>query len=199
MLTSGHVFEGPFARGEPSSALFEHSKILASASWRLKPIDTGEIAEQGEGFEKRTEELYNSDSSLCQDIFVLESSKPCRRNLCSHSMRTQFAAKDPVHMLKFLGAVGETLTGTSSCHGLRVALRDFTAKILEDAVKLGFGPIRVCTTAGQSGTQARAHWSLLFLSRCTCFNLSFVVHGSQGLSHVGANGSKGNKANADDD
>ena len=29
---------------------------------------------------------------------------------------------------------------------------DYTAKILEDAVKLGFGPIRVCTTAGQSVT-----------------------------------------------
>ena len=39
--TSGHVFEGPPAPGEPSSALFGNSKNLASVSCRSKPIDTG--------------------------------------------------------------------------------------------------------------------------------------------------------------
>ena len=43
----------------------------------------------------------------------------------------------------------EALDSTSSCRGLRLTQGDYTAKIL-DAVKFGFGPIRVCTTAGQS-------------------------------------------------
>ena len=38
------------------------------------------------------------------------------------------------------------------CRGHRLTQGDFTAKVLEDAVKLGFGPIRVCRTAGQSVT-----------------------------------------------
>ena len=42
---TGHVLEGLRARGEPSSAFFENSKNLASSSCRLKPIDTGKIAE----------------------------------------------------------------------------------------------------------------------------------------------------------
>ena len=49
---SGHVLEGLPARGEPSSAFFENSKNLASSSCRLKPIDTGKIAEQGNGLRK---------------------------------------------------------------------------------------------------------------------------------------------------
>ena len=55
-------------------------------------------------------------------------------------------------MQKFLGVVRETWNGTSSCRGLRLTQSDYTAKVLEDDVKLGFGLIRVCTTAGQSGT-----------------------------------------------
>ena len=51
------------------------------------------------------------------------------------------SAKDPIQMQKYLGVVREAWDSTSS-----------TAKILEDAVKLGFGPIRVCTTAGRSVT-----------------------------------------------
>ena len=43
---SGHVFQGPLAREEPSSAFFETSKNLAFSSCRLKPIDTGKIAEK---------------------------------------------------------------------------------------------------------------------------------------------------------
>ena len=54
--TSGHVFEGLLARGEPSSALFENSKNLASSSCRLRLIDTGKIAEK-RGIEKRTAEF----------------------------------------------------------------------------------------------------------------------------------------------
>ena len=46
--TSGQVFEGLPARGEPSSALFGNSKNLASSSCRLKPIEKGKIAEQRE-------------------------------------------------------------------------------------------------------------------------------------------------------
>ena len=55
-------------------------------------------------------------------------------------------------MPKFLGVVREAWDSTSSCHGLRLTQDDSSAKVLEDAVKLGFGPIRVCTTAGQSVT-----------------------------------------------
>ena len=51
-----HVFEGLPARGEPSSALFENSKNLASSSFGLRPLDTGNIAEREEGVRK---ELHN--------------------------------------------------------------------------------------------------------------------------------------------
>ena len=44
--TAGHVFEDLPAPDEPSSALFGNSKNLASSSCRLKPFDTGKIAEQ---------------------------------------------------------------------------------------------------------------------------------------------------------
>ena len=67
-------------------------------------------------------------------------------------VRTHFAAKDPAQMQKVLGVVREAWAGASSCRGLRLTQSDYTAKILEDAVKLGFGPIRVCTTVGQSVT-----------------------------------------------
>ena len=50
--TSGHIYEGLRARGEPSSELFGHLKNLASASCRSTPVDTGKIAEQGEGLRK---------------------------------------------------------------------------------------------------------------------------------------------------
>ena len=43
--TSGYVFEGLPARGEPSSALLENSKNLAPFSCRFWPLDTGKIAE----------------------------------------------------------------------------------------------------------------------------------------------------------
>ena len=49
MDTSGHVFAGLLARGEPSSELVENSQNLASSSCGLKPIGTGKIAEQREG------------------------------------------------------------------------------------------------------------------------------------------------------
>ena len=76
------------------------------------------------------------------------------------------------------------------CRGHRLTQGDFTAKVLEDAVKLGFGPIRVCRTAGQSVTPPDPKLlpeqpcdpgvreligSLLFLSRCTHFDMSFVI------------------------
>ena len=71
----------------------------------------------------------------------LDAGKPLR-TLDWKVVRTQFAAKDPVQMQKFLGVVREAWDSTSSCHGLRLTQGDYTAKILEDAVKLGFGPIR---------------------------------------------------------
>ena len=51
--TSGHVIDGLLARGEPSSALYENSKNLASSSCRLRPIDTSKIAEQEEGLRRK--------------------------------------------------------------------------------------------------------------------------------------------------
>ena len=81
----------------------------------------------------------------------LDAAKPLR-TLVLKVVRTQFAAKDPVHMQKFLGVVREAWESTSSCRGLRFTQNDYTANIVEDAVKLGLGPIRVCTTAGQSVT-----------------------------------------------
>ena len=81
----------------------------------------------------------------------LDVAKPLR-TLVWKVVRTQFAAKDPVQIQKFFGVVREAWDSTSSCRGLRLTQGDYTAKILEDAVKLGFGPIRVCTAVGQSVT-----------------------------------------------
>ena len=99
-------------------------------------------------------------------------------------------------MQTFLAVVREAWTGTSSCRGLRFTQSDYTAKIMEDALNLGFGPIRVCTTAGQSGTPPDPKMlpaqpcdpggreligSLKFLSRCASFDISFVVQQLAGL------------------
>ena len=79
---SGHVLESLLARDRP--ALFENSKNLASSSsCILKPIDTGKNCESKRGVEKRTSELCNTNSSLCQEVFDLESSISCRRHLSS--------------------------------------------------------------------------------------------------------------------
>ena len=67
----------------------------------------------------------------------LDSAKPLR-SLVWKVVRTQVAAKDPVQMQKFLGVVREAWNGTSSCRGLRLTQSHYTAKVLEDAVKLGF-------------------------------------------------------------
>ena len=119
----------------------------------------------------------------------LDAARPLR-SLAWKVVRTKLAAKDPEHMQKILGVVREAWNGTSSCRGLRLTQSDYTAKVLEDAVKLGFGPIRACATAGQSGTPTDPKLlperpcdlgvreligSLLFLSRCTRFDLAFVV------------------------
>ena len=45
---SGNVFESLPARGEPSSALFENSRGLASSCCGLRPGNTDNILEQGE-------------------------------------------------------------------------------------------------------------------------------------------------------
>ena len=119
----------------------------------------------------------------------LDAAKPLR-TLVWKVVRTLFAARDPVQMQKFLGAECEAWDSTSSCRGLRLNQSNYTAKILEDAVKLGFGPIRVCTTAGQSVTPPdpkllpeqpcdpgvrEVIGSLLFLSRCARFDILFVI------------------------
>ena len=119
----------------------------------------------------------------------VDAAKPLR-TLVWKVVRTQFAARGPVQLEKFPGVVREAWDSTSSCRGLRLSQGDDTAKMLEDAVKLGFGQIRVCTTAGQSVTPPDPKLlpgqqcdpgvreligSLLFLSRCTGFDISFVI------------------------
>ena len=64
--TTGHIFEGLLAPDEPSSALFESSKNLASASCRLMPVDTNRIAERGDVLGKGPSELCNTNTSFCQ-------------------------------------------------------------------------------------------------------------------------------------
>ena len=103
-------------------------------------------------------------------------------------VRTPFAAKDPV--------LSCSLDWYLLVSGLRFTQSDYTAKILEDAVNLGFGPIRICTTAGLSGTPPDPKMlpaqpcdpgvrelieSLKFLSRCASFDISFVVQQLAGL------------------
>ena len=78
--TSGHVFEGLLARGEPSSALFVVSHNSAVSSCRLKPSDSRKIAEKGERVRKEPQGLHNTNSSHCQEVFDLEPSVPYRRN-----------------------------------------------------------------------------------------------------------------------
>ena len=127
--------------------------------------------------------------TTCVDDCDLDAAKPLRA-LIGRWCGPQIAVKDPAQMQNFHGAVHEAWTGTSSCRALRLTQSDYAAKILEDAVKLGFGPIRVCTTAGQSVTPLdptilpdqpcdpgarELIGSLLFMSRCTRFDLSFVI------------------------
>ena len=91
----------------------------------------------------------------------------------------------------FLGVVREACTGDSS---LRLTRSDYTAKILEDAVKLGFGSIRTCTTAEQSGTPADP--KLLLEQPCDPGVRALIgsstspssLHGVRGLPHVRACG-----------
>ena len=47
--TSGNFVGGLIVRGEPSAAFFNNSQNLASSPCRLRPIATGNIAEQREG------------------------------------------------------------------------------------------------------------------------------------------------------
>ena len=132
----------------------------------------------------------------------LDAAKPLR-SLVWKVVRTQFAAKDPVQMQTFLGVVRDACNGTSSCHGLRLTQSDYAAKVLEDAVKLGFGPICVCTTAGQSGTppdpkllpEQPCDPGVRELVGVCCFchaahvSISpLSLHDLRGLSYVGANG-----------
>ena len=80
--TSGHVF-GPPARGEPSSAFFESSKNLAS-SCRLKPIDTGNIAEKGERLGQSPQDHAIPNSTFCQELCDLDTLISYRRNFFSN-------------------------------------------------------------------------------------------------------------------
>ena len=72
----------------------------------------------------------------------LDGAKPLR-TLVWIVVRTQSAAKDPVQKQEFLGVLRGARTGTSSCRGLRLTRSKYTAKILEDAAKLGFGPMTI--------------------------------------------------------
>ena len=64
----------------------------------------------------------------------LDVAKPLRA-LDWKVVRTQFAAKDRVQTQTFLGVVRKAWDSTSSCRGLHLTQSDYTAKILEDAVK----------------------------------------------------------------
>ena len=118
--------------------------------------------------------------------------------LCEHNLLRK------IHH-KFLGVVREAWDSTSSCRGLRLTQSDYTAKILEDAVKLGFGPIRVCATAGQSVTPPDPKLlpeqpcdlgvreligSLLFLSRCARFDNCATCQIRRSLVRVGSEGNQ---------
>ena len=67
----------------------------------------------------------------------LDEAKPLR-SLVWKVVRTQFGAKDPKQMLKFLGVVRESWDSTSSCRGLRLTHADYTAKIQEERCETGF-------------------------------------------------------------
>ena len=83
MGTSGNDFESLLAQGEPSSALFENSKNLASSSCGLSTLGTGQILGTGRRSETRTAGFYNTNSTLCQEVGDLEPSTSNRRNLFS--------------------------------------------------------------------------------------------------------------------
>ena len=103
-------------------------------------------------------------------------------------------------MEKFHGVVREAWDSTSSCRGFRLTQSDYTAKILEDTVKLGFGPIRVCTTADSQSHHLIPSYCLnsrVILECesslevcCSChaarFDISFVIARLARLSQAGA-------------
>ena len=127
----------------------------------------------------------------------LDAAKPLR-TLIWKVVRTQFTAKDPAQMQKFhVSCAKPGLVPPRVV--VFVSLRAITAKILVDAVKLGFGPIRVCTTGGQPVIPldpepaarttvrswcARAHWKFAVSVTLHTFRSPLSLHGSQGLLHT---------------
>ena len=106
-------------------------------------------------------------------------------------VRTLSAVKNSLQMQIFFVVVGKAWTGTSSCRRVRFTESDDTAKILEDAAKLGVGPIRVCTLQDNLARNQ--------IPKC-CRNNSGMLEreliGSL-LSLAGANGfEKGNQAHS---
>ena len=171
--------------------LVRAAETFSAEPWREEWWKTAESLTDALAHEKSV----SGKSSRCAimttyvDDCDLDAAKPLRA-LVWKVVRTQSAAKHPVNLQKFRGVVREAWDSTLLCRGLRLTQGDYTAKIWEDAVKLGFGPIRVCTTAGQSVTPPDPKLlleqpcdpgvreligSLLFLSRCTRFDISFVV------------------------
>ena len=171
------------------NVLVRAAETFSAEPWRDEWWKTA-----GNGCTGSREVSLKQELQMCgHDQYVydcaLEAVKPLR-TLVRKVVRTQFAAQDPVHMQEFHGVVREAWTGPSSCRGLRPTQSNYAAKILEDAVKLGFGPMCVCTTAGQSDTSLDPKLlqeqtcdpgvrelmeSLLFLSRCTRFDISLVI------------------------
>ena len=106
--------------------------------------------------------LVSGKSSKCVvmttyiDDCHLETAKPFR-TLVWKVTRTQCAAQDPREMQIFLGVVREAWTSASSCRCQCLTETDYTAKILEDAVKLAFDPMRVCLPSNLIPT-ARSTW-----------------------------------------
>ena len=136
----------------------------------------------------------------------LDAAQPLR-SLVWKVVRTQCAAKDPVHMQKFLGVVREAWNGTSSCRGLRLTRSDHTAKVLEDAVKTWFWSdlcLYCCWTswhATRLPSCCRNNRVILecvsSLGVCCSCHAAHVSIGplslrdSRGLSHAGATGLEG--------
>ena len=106
-------------------------------------------------------------------------------------------------MKKFLGVVREAWDSTSSCRGLRLTQGDYAAKILDDAVKLGFGPICVAplldspshrlTPSYCQNNRAILECASSFVVCCSCHaahdsTSPSLLHGSRDLSRAGASG-----------
>ena len=162
------------------------AETFSAEPWRAEWWKTAELVTDALAHAKSVsgKSLRCAVMTTCVDDRDLDAAKPLR-TLIWKVVRTQFTAKDPAQMQKFhVSCAKPGLVPPRVV--VFVSLRAITAKILVDAVKLGFGPIRVCTTGGQPVIPLDPELlpeqpcdpgvreligSLLFLSRCTRFDL----------------------------